>query len=207
MSLGISFTPLAEWLALIMGPLQRAAGTRGNRDHAVVPLVNLLLARLRSLTRRFNALVARLDAGLPAPPRRQRATTRPARAAPDPGVLRLPRGRFWLIRLLPYEAASYGSQLKAMLADPQTAALLAAAPEAGRILRPLCRLLAVHPEGMLALPADRGKPEPRQRQVKPAPVAPPSAMAQMYAAYLARGGLAVEPEPPAHKPPWWSSER
>jgi len=130
MSLPFSFTPLAHWLTLIVAGLQKAAAARAGRDHAVAPLVMLLWTRLARLTARFDALVARLIAGHPAAPARPRtrpAAIAPARKAPA-GGLRLPRGQAWLIRLLPGEAASYGCQLQALLADPQMAALLAAAP-------------------------------------------------------------------------------
>ena len=64
--------------------------------------------------------------------------------------VRLPSGRGWLVRALGYEAAGYGSQLAALLAEPELQALLLAAPAAGRILRPLCRMLGVEPVGALA---------------------------------------------------------
>ena len=208
MTLGISFTPLAEWLTLVVGGLKEVMRVRMG-DAVKGPLIALLWNRLSRLTRRFDALVARLEAGQPAATYRKR--TRPARAPPDPGVLRLPRDHWWLFRLLPREAAAaHRGRLEVLLADPQTAALLAAAPEAGRILRPLCRLLAIHPEGALALPA--GKPPPRPRFVKPPPPPPPqSAMAQMCAAIAARtpGAMTVTTnfgEPP-EKPPWWSIAR
>ena len=193
--------PSAQWLTIIVTALQKAAAARAGRDHAVAPLVMLLWTRLARLTARFDALVARLTAGRPAAPARQR--TRPARKAPAAG-LRLPRGQAWLIRLLPGEAASYGCQLQALLADPQMAALLAAAPEAGRILRPLCRLLAITPEGLLALPSTAGKPAPKPRPAKPAPpLEPPSAISLIWAALT---GLppGVTPDPPPRKPPWLS---
>jgi hypothetical protein len=206
MSLPFSFTPLAQWLTLIVAALQKAAAARAGRDHAVAPLVMLLWTRLARLTARFDALVARLTAGHPAAPCRQRtrpASIVPARKAPAPG-LRLPRSQAWLIRLLPGEAASYGGQLQALLADPQMAALLAAAPEAGRILRPLCRLLAIAPEGMLALPSAAGKPAPKPRPAKPAPPPePPSAISQIWAV-LTAGMPAAAPDPPPRKPPWLS---
>ena len=113
MSLSFSFTPLAQWLTLIVAALQKAAAARAGRDHAVAPLVTLLWTRLARLTARFDALVARLTAGHPAAPCRPRtrpASVVPARKAPAPG-LRLPRSHTWLIRLLPGEAASYGCQL------------------------------------------------------------------------------------------------
>jgi hypothetical protein len=204
MSLSLPFTPLAHWLTLIVAGLKKAAAARAGRDHAVAPLVMLLWTRLARLTARFDALVARLTAGHPAAPARQRtrpASTAPARKAPAAG-LRLPRSQAWLIRLLPGEAASYGCQLQALLADPQMAALLAAAPEAGRILRPLCRLLAIAPEGLLALPSAAGKPAPKPRPAKPAPPPePPSAISLIWAALT---GLppGVTPDPPPRKPPW-----
>ncbi len=126
--------------------------------------------------------------------------------------MRLPRGRFWLILMFKHEAAVHDCRLQALLADPQTAALLAAALEAGRILRPLCRLLAVHPEGALALPWAQGKPEPRRRPAKPPapPVEQRSAIAQVWAALTV--GMPGETSttnfgPPRRKPPWWSPGR
>ena len=206
MNLPLLLTPLAHWLTLIVAGLQKAAAARAGRDHAVAPLVMLLWTRLARLTARFDALVARLTAGHPAAPARPRirpTSTAPARKAPAAG-LRLPRSHTWLIRLLPGEAASYGCQLQALLADPAMAALLAAAPEAGRILRPLCRLLAIAPEGSLALPSAAGKPAPKPRPAKPAP--PPESgptLAQMWAA-LTNQTPAAAPDPPPRKPPWLS---
>jgi hypothetical protein len=202
-----SFAPLARWLTMIVTGLRQAAADRAGRDPAIAPLVTLLWKRLARLTSRFDALLARLDAGHPAPLRRPRVlpARTAARAAPAPG-LRLPGSRYWLIRLLPGEAASYGSQLQALLAKPETAALLAAAPEAGRILRPLCRLLGVHPEGALALPSAAGKPASQQSAVKPAPVPPPSAVALICAAIMAQTPpeMTFTPTPNRRNrgPPW-----
>ena len=52
----------------------------------------------------------------------------------------------WLVRAVGYEAAGFGSQLRAVLETPEMVALLAACPEAGRVLRPLCRALAIETE-------------------------------------------------------------
>ena len=79
--------------------------------------------------------------------------------------VRLPSGRGWLVRALGYEAAGYGSQLAALLAEPELQALLLAAPTAGRILRPLCRMLGVEPVGALA-PVAADAPV-RKRRVRP----------------------------------------
>ena len=69
------------------------------------------------------------------------------------------------MRALGYEAAGYGSQLAALLAEPELQALLLAAPAAGRILRPLCRMLGVEPVGALA-PVAADAPV-RKRRVRP----------------------------------------
>jgi hypothetical protein len=65
------------------------------------------------------------------------------------------------MRLVP-EAACFGGQLRHLLSDPEMAALLRAAPQAGRLLRPLCRILAVPPDPKL-LP-------PPPKRVAPTPV-------------------------------------
>jgi len=94
-------------------------------------------------------------------------------------ALRWP-GRFgWLVRAAAYQAAGYGSQLRVILERPEMVELLIAAPQAARILRPLCRMLAVEtallrprPAGaaveILAVEAVRVA-KPRVR-VAPAPV-------------------------------------
>ena len=80
--------------------------------------------------------------------------------------VRLPSRRGWLVRALGYEAAGYGSQLAALLAEPELQALLLATPAAGRILRPLCRMLGVEPVGALA-PAVVADAPVRARRVRP----------------------------------------
>ena len=46
-------------------------------------------------------------------------------------------------RAAAWRAAVYGGQLQAVLEQPEMVELLKAAPQAGRILRPLCRMLLV----------------------------------------------------------------
>ncbi len=65
--------------------------------------------------------------------------------------VRLLGARGWLLRELGWEIAVYRSQLEALLAEPDMRAALEARPGAGRILRPLCRMLGVEVPG-LALP-------------------------------------------------------
>ena len=47
------------------------------------------------------------------------------------------------------EAGKYAGALRYLLRDPETVALLAKAPQAGRMLRPLCHLLGVQPPEFL----------------------------------------------------------
>jgi hypothetical protein len=50
------------------------------------------------------------------------------------------------------ETAPFGDQLRDFLSDPEVAALLAAAPEMGQMLGPVCRMLGV-PEPVLPPPS------------------------------------------------------
>ncbi len=86
MSLPFSFTPLAQWLTLIVAALQKAAAARAGRDHAVAPLVTLLWTRLARLTARFDARrpASQPDTSRPnaLPPQLARAPAPPARHRP-----------------------------------------------------------------------------------------------------------------------------
>jgi len=64
-------------------------------------------------------------------------------ARPAARAVVLPRRFGWLVRAASYHAAGYGSQLQTVLGQPEMVALLMAAPQAERILRPVCRMLAV----------------------------------------------------------------
>jgi hypothetical protein len=104
--------------------------------------VVLLYGRLGVVMGRMERMVARFRAG-----RLWR------RGAPVAGVAARGRrgaaGRVWpvrfgwLVRAAGWEAAGFGSQLRAVLAEPEMVALLEAVPQAARVLRPLCRMLAV----------------------------------------------------------------
>jgi hypothetical protein len=70
-------------------------------------------------------------------------------------LLRWP-GRFgWLVQAAAYQAAGYGCQLREILGQPEMVELLLAAPQAARILRPVCRMLAV--EAQLLRPRPEGE--------------------------------------------------
>ena len=138
----------------------------GSKAGSAMPLIVLAWTRLRRLSPRFAALAAAVREGRLAAARtaRGRAAPGPARAPRAPQPQRLPRGSGWLIRLVP-EAPAYGSLVLHWLDDPELATLLAEAPQAGRILRPLCRMLAIEPGPALRA----ARREPPASSVVPAP--------------------------------------
>jgi len=147
--------------------------------HEVAPLILPLGHYLTCVQRRLAALHARFVAGkLPAAPRaarpvsdrvaveRARAERRPSGIPPGPVLLTVFR-------------MGLDEMLQALLDDPEMRALLAASPQAGRILRPLWR--KIRPGALpaaLRLPPRPRKPRlPRVKppvvvRVKPARVAP-----------------------------------
>ncbi len=96
-------------------------------------------------------------------PRPSRARTPKAQAAlplPPP----IPRAKGWFMNAGQHHAGLAHHHLNEFLAREDLPAFLAAVPQAGRYLRPLCRLLAVPQPEFLALP-----PRPRpQRTPRPA---------------------------------------
>jgi hypothetical protein len=59
----------------------------------------------------------------------------------------------WLVLIARHHAAVYGVQLRAILERPEMVELLIAAPQAARILRPVCRMLAVEARLLRPRPA------------------------------------------------------
>lgn len=163
MSTATPRTPAATLVAII-DLLCRAIAARGRGGVLGGLSVILIWTRLRRLGARFARLAARIDAGRDIP-RPRPAAPRPNRRRPPQ---RLPRGRAWLLRLVP-EAAAGASQVQTLLATPEMAALIEASPRTGRLLRPLCRTLGVTLPPALILP-----PRPA-RPAGPAPAAPPTA--------------------------------
>jgi hypothetical protein len=90
--------------------------------------------------------------------------------------------------LLTVFRAGYDEMLQVLLDDPEMRALLAASPQAGRILRPLWRKLTPYP-----LPAVLRLP-PRPRRAKP-PQPKPPVVARATVARVARTVRAARPAP------------
>ena len=148
-----AFAPeFARGLGLILRRLAEIVARRLLRDPRFRALIVPLWTRISRATHRAERLLANLAAGrlprrrLPRPglprPGRPGRTRQPSPRPPDPRQLHLvPRGRGWLIRVLGYEAAGCASQLRALLAEPEAAALLAVLPSVARTIRPLRHLL------------------------------------------------------------------
>ena len=168
---------LARTFAGILTGLRHAIAPPAAKNPLLAALALLLWPRLNRLAARFTRLAGRVAAGTAAPRRRalQPSAARPSAARARKPYRRLPRRFAWLVRLVP-EAAAFGSQLQYLLATPEMADVLAAAPQAGRLLRPLCRTLGVRPPPVLTPPPRPARPPkpprrgatPRQSPARPA---------------------------------------
>ena len=101
----------------------------------------VLYRRINGTLSRIERMLVRFRAG-----RLWRVTQRvavPGRRVCHKAGVRLPRRFGWLVQLGGYQAAGFGSQLHSVINTPEMAELLAASAQAGRVLRPLCRALAV----------------------------------------------------------------
>ena len=168
--------PPAERFATIMESVFRALAAQGRRGTLVGPLLFLVCNRLRTAAARVLALTAQLQAGTlrlrPSRARRAAARRPDPPAAQEPAKLRLPRGFGWLRRRV--RAVGFGrSQLEYLLAQPDMAALIAAAPPIGRQIRPICRMLGVRPPPGLFPPPRRRRKLTRQAP-QPSPQSSPA---------------------------------
>jgi hypothetical protein len=133
-------------LSAVIRALRGSVGGWGGRGLLGQVLVMLLYRRLGGICGKIERLCQRFQAG-----RLWRAPARADVVAPVGADGRkralalqvLPRRFAWLVRLVGYQAAGYGCQLRVILEQPEMVELLQASPQAGRILRPLCRMLAV----------------------------------------------------------------
>ena len=138
-----SSAPLSPYqtLSAVLRALRGEVGgwhLRGMLSHVVMML---LYRRLGEVCGKIERLAARFQAGrlwqhVP-------QTRAGVRKAAKTGA-RIWPGRFaWLVRVAGYQAAGYGCQLRHILEQPEMVELLKASPQAARILRPVCRMLAL----------------------------------------------------------------
>ena len=140
-------SPFLNLLVVIRAVRAGVGGWGGQRFLAPV-LALLLFKRLGQIERAFERFAVRFQAGklwlVPMRAKGAAAVTRDCDGARPGASPRIWPGRFgWLVRAAAHHAAVYGGQLRVILEQPDMVALLRASPQAGRILRPLCRMLAV----------------------------------------------------------------
>ncbi len=170
-------TTPATFLASLLATLQAHIAHHAAKDRVNGPMLLLVWSYLPRALLRFQRLYARWQAGTLPKPRpaqlcpAQLCPGRPARPrapATAPRRPRLTRRHGFVSRVIGYQACNLASGLRHLLARPDCAEFLAAAPQAARILRPLCRLLGATLPPALALP-----PRPRRpRPPKPVPAPP-----------------------------------
>jgi len=161
MEFSVSPSPTLS-LSVVLHALRGAVGGWGLRGHFGHALAMLLYRRLGEICGKIERLAARFQAGRLV--RRVPRATASLRHVAKTGA-RIWPGRFgWLVRRASYQAAGYGAQLRQILGQPEMVELLKAAPQAARILRPVCRMLAI--ETALLRPGVV-VPEPVPREVKP----------------------------------------
>jgi hypothetical protein len=159
----------AERFAAILFWLAQAVGARSGAG-LPFPLIGLIVGRLSRIKQAFARVAALVAAGSYCP-RRRVAAPRPGQKPPPPD--RLPRQFGWLLPLLP-DAVAYRSQLEQLLADPEMAALLAAAPASlRRPIRSLCWMLRISPPPVLAAPAKPRTPRETKPPATPEPAETP----------------------------------
>jgi hypothetical protein len=142
--------------AIIFTGLRAAIAARAASDRTLTALLVLVWTRLGRLQTRLERLIAHWRAGtIPAPRpsragRKRKHTTKP----------NFPTAPAWLVARVGYTAAGFGSQLRHALTDPEWAAFLAAAPQANRLLRPLCHMLGIEPPIKLSRAPRPARPKP-----------------------------------------------
>jgi hypothetical protein len=123
-----------------------------------VAMITLVWQRIRRADMLLAALVARLREGAPVVVRERRQGAAVASSVVPREGSALPRRFGWLLPLVPGEAANLASQLCCVLAEPDMVALLAATPQARRILGPLCRMLGIEVAMLRPVVAGRAAP-------------------------------------------------
>ncbi len=143
------------------------------------PVWTLLWFRLQRLNNRLTRLYERWQTNTLPTPRKpthrpktaQRPTPPQIPELPAPGMplvdapTRLPQGQGWITRRIP-EAGPSAGHLHDLLQNPHTQDFVQAAPQAARLLRPLCHALGVDQPAWLQLPP-RPRPARKPRPAKP----------------------------------------
>ncbi|MCC6718081.1 MAG: hypothetical protein IT555_09360 [Acetobacteraceae bacterium] len=158
---------LVTLFCAILADLRAAIGTHLGRDRTYEAWLALAWQRIGRMSQRFQRLYHRWQAGTLPKPRPSRAgQSRPERPKPP----YFPRHHAWLAAKTDHNVRSLASQLTHLLARPDLDDFLKAAPQAGRILRPLCHMLGIEPPAPAILPAKPRAPRTRPESPPSAPV-------------------------------------
>ena len=174
---------LSSWFSAVIERGRRmvaeAAGRR--RDRTLDPVMMVFWNWMARAMRLFERSAQRVAQGLPPPrprpprPSPQRPEPLPVESGsppPKPKPLRLPSSRAWMLRLVPNEGLAWVGTIlhHRITTDSELQALLAAAPELGRVLRPILRAFGSPPLPLLDLPKRPRTPRPRKpRETRPRP--------------------------------------
>jgi hypothetical protein len=159
-----SATPLAFRFARTVAGLRGVlAAHMAKADAKLHPVLFLLWSRLGRLDRRIAALAERFAQGRSVASRQRQPISKP-RPTAKRGV-RLPDKPAWLVTRA-IQTAVYAEQFRRLLQDPDMLALIQAAPQLKRHLRPILRPLMLDLPEPLALPPRPPRP-PRQKPPRP----------------------------------------
>jgi hypothetical protein len=137
----IETSTVAFRFALTLDGLCRAVAARIAGGAMSAVMILLVWQRLKRTEKRVQGLLARFLAGRLRVGGVGRPGATGARIGGRSGGL--PVGFGWLLKLVPFTAAGFASQMRVVLAEPEMVALLAVSPQARRTLRPLCRMLGI----------------------------------------------------------------
>ena len=125
--------------SFLLTRLQAAIAVVAARERHLTVLLVAVWGRIGRMRTRLARLIRLWRAGMLPKPRRSRAGEVRTRISSTSVI---PTAPAWLLVAV-REAAPLGAQLENLLSQAECAAFLAAVPQAGRILRPLCRMLGV----------------------------------------------------------------
>ena len=169
---------LKDRFTLYFTGLKAALATTSAMPKAKIAFLEMVFRYVLGLAGRLERLVTRWQNGtLPKrrAPRPPRAPVEGRKRAPAP--FRLPHGRDWLMRRVP-GIGFCGSRLSHLLAnDEQMQAFLEAAPQARRLINPLCRMFGIDIDNPLGGAPAHGPPtvpaEPTAASAANLPPRPP----------------------------------
>ena len=115
------------------------------RERTLTVLLVALWGRIARMRKRLERLIALWRAGTLPKARASRVGVARVSVARRASKITFPTMRGWVPRKLGYEAAPFGPQLAQFLTEAEWQAFLAAVPQAGRIFRPLLRMLTADP--------------------------------------------------------------